>query len=204
MYIPRHFEESREAVLHALIREHPLGALVISGPEGLEANHLPFELDTEQGVLRAHVARANPLWRAAPCEALAIFQGPSAYISPSFYPGKAEHGRAVPTWNYIAVHAGGPLRVVDDPAWLRALVDRLTNRFEAGRPAPWKLDDAPDDYLHKLLGQIVGIELKIARIAGKWKMSQNQPEANRAGVEQGLRAEGGGAADVAEHMARLG
>ena len=204
MYLPRHFDESRPEVLHGLIRDYPFGTLVTSGPGGLEANHLPFELDAEQGVLRAHVARANPVWQTQAGDALAIFQGPSAYVSPSYYPGKAEHGKVVPTWNYIAVHVSGPLRAVEDPGWLRDLVGRLTNRFESGRPAPWAIDDAPEDYLRKLLDQIVGIELRVTRITGKWKMSQNQPQANRLGVESGLREEGGMAAQVAARMAGLG
>lgn len=203
MYVPRQFEETRSEILHGLIRDYPLGTLVTAGPQGLEANHLPFELDAEQGVLRAHVARSNPVWQTPAADALAIFQGPSAYVSPSLYPSKAEHGKVVPTWNYIAVHVAGPLRVIDDAAWLRAMVDRLSVRFESGRPMPWKVEDAPDDYLRKLLTQIVGIELRIARITGKWKMSQNQPQANRLGVEAGLRAEGGAAAEVADRMARL-
>lgn len=204
MYSPRHFEETRPEVLHALMRAHALATLVTSGPEGLEANHLPFELDAEQGLLRAHVARANPVWRMPEggVEALAVFQGPSAYVSPSLYATKQEHGRVVPTWNYMVVHAHGRLRAIDDPAHARALVARLTERHEAGRPAPWKLEDAPADYLEKLLGQIVGIELRISRLSGKWKVSQNQPAANRASVEQGLREEGGAAAAMADEMAR--
>lgn len=203
MYVPRHFEETRTEVLHGLIRDYPLGTLITSGADGLEANHLPFELDAERGVLRAHVARANPVWRTGHGEVLVIFQGPSAYVSPSFYPGKAEHGKVVPTWNYSAVHVSGGLRIIDDVAAMREFVRQLSNRFEAGRPAPWKLEDAPDDYLQKLLAQIVGIEVQIARITGKWKMSQNQTPANRAGVESGLREEGGAAAQVAELMAKL-
>lgn len=197
MYLPKHFEETRVDVLHGLIRAHPLGALVTAGAGGLEANHVPFEIDPDPapfGTLRAHVARANPVWRDGAGDALVIFQGPESYVTPSWYPTKRESGKVVPTWNYVAVHAYGRLRAIDDPAWLRAFVTRLTDRHEARRAAPWKVSDAPGDYVDQLLAAIVGIELPVARLLGKWKVSQNRPAADRAGVVAGLEGDGGDAA----------
>lgn len=208
MYIPKHFEESRIPILHGLIREHPLGTLVTRTAKGLEANHLPFEVDPEPapfGTLRGHIARGNPLWREASsgAEALVVFQGPSAYVSPSWYPTKKETGKVVPTWNYVVVHAHGVPRFVDDRAWLRAFVERLTNRHEAGRADPWKITDAPPDYIDLQLGAIVGIELPLARLVGKWKISQNRPAEDRAGVVEGLLAEErDAAAEVADLVRR--
>jgi transcriptional regulator len=210
MYLPKHFEETRIGVLHHLIRAHPLGTLVTLGPDGPEANHLPFEVDPEPapfGTLRAHVARANPLWREISRDgrALAIFQGAQAYISPSWYPSKREGGKVVPTWNYAVVHAYGTLRAIEDRAWLRAFVERLTERHEKGRREPWKLADAPADFIEQMLGAIVGIELTVTRLTGKWKTSQNRPAADRAGVVEGLLAEGGeAAAAMAELVRRVG
>jgi len=196
MYLPKHFEETRIEVLHGLIREHPLGALVTLGSSGLDANHIPFEIDPEPapfGTLRGHVARANPLWRefSRDVEALVIFQGPGTYVSPAWYPTKHETARVVPTWNYVVVHAHGPLRVIDDRAWLRAFVTKLTSRHEAERPDPWKVTDAPADYIDKQLGAIIGLEIPVTRLVGKWKMSQNRPPQDRDGVVEGLRHEGG-------------
>jgi transcriptional regulator len=193
MYLPSHFEEKRTDVLHGLIARHAFGTLVTLGAGGIDANHVPFEIDPGTGplgTLRAHVARANPVWRdcSGEVETLAIFEGASAYVSPSWYPGKQEHGKAVPTYNYLAVHAYGPMRIVDDPAWLLALVERLTARYETGMATPWKVSDAPGDYIEKMLGAIVGIEIPIARLQGKWKASQNRPQADRAGVVTGLRS----------------
>ena len=208
MYIPSHFEETRPDVLHGLMRDHPLGTLVTLGAAGLNANHIPFELDEEagpHGTLRAHIARANPLWKdySRDVEALAVFQGAQSYISPSWYPTKEEDGRAVPTYNYISVHAYGPLKVIDDAEWIRAQLARLSERHEAGRARPWNIGDAPPEYIGKLLKAIIGIEIPIARISGKWKVSQNQPAVNRAGVERGLREQGGDAAlAMAEAVAR--
>lgn len=197
MYLPKHFEETRVDVLHGLIRAHPLGALVTAGAGGLEADHVPFEIDPDPapfGTLRAHVARANPVWRDGAGDALVLFQGPEIYVTPSWYPTKRESGKVVPTWNYVAVHAYGRLRAIDDPAWLRAFVTRLTDRHEARRAAPWKVSDAPGDYVDQLLAAIVGIELPVARLLGKWKVSQNRPAADRAGVVAGLEGDGGDAA----------
>jgi len=192
MYMPKHFEETRVEVLHTLIREHPLGALVTLGAEGLNANHIPFEIDPEPapfGTLRGHVARANPVWRESVpgVEALVMFQGPAAYVSPSWYASKRETGKVVPTYNYAVVHAYGPLRIVEDADWLRGLVGRLTDKFEAGRPEPWQVDDAPASFVDAQLRAIVGLEIPVTRLLGKWKMSQNRSAPDRAGVIRGLR-----------------
>jgi transcriptional regulator len=211
MYIPSHFEESRPDVLHELMRERPLATLVTASAAGLEANHLPLHWSPEPaplGTLRGHVARANPLWRQlAPDGAavLAIFHGPQAYVTPSWYPAKAEHGRVVPTWNYVVVHAHGTLRAVDDAAWLRAQLAALTAASEAGRAPPWQVADAPAEFVDRLIAGIVGIEIAISRIEGKSKVSQNQSAANRAGVVRGLRADGdAGALDMAAWIEAAG
>jgi transcriptional regulator len=194
MYTPSHFSETRAEPLRQLLRDHPLGLLVTHGPQGLDANPLPFLFDEAPGtpgVLTAHVARANPVWReAAGSEALAVFQGPQAYVSPNWYPSKAENGKAVPTWNYIVVQARGQLVVRDDMDWLRRFVTRLTERHEATQAAPWQVGDAPADYLDAMLRGIVGLEIPLTSLSGKWKMSQNHPAANRAGVSRGLREQG--------------
>jgi transcriptional regulator len=192
MYTPSHFEETRVDILHQLIREHALATFVTLGSQGLNANHIPFEIDPEPapfGTLRGHVARSNPVWRdfSKDIEALLVFQGPQAYISPSWYPTKKETGKVVPTYNYIVVHAYGPLRPVEDRVWLRNLVERLTNRYEAARAEPWKITDAPADYIETMLGAIVGIEIPVTRLVGKWKASQNRPPVDRKGVISGLR-----------------
>lgn len=192
MYVPPHFEETRTEVLHQLVHDHPFAALVTHTPGGLEANHLPLELDPEPaplGTLRGHVSRANPVWRTASAagEVLAIFQGPDRYVTPAWYATKRETGKVVPTWNYAVVHAYGPLRAIDDPAWLRALVERLTTRHEASRAEPWQVSDAPADYLAATIRGIVGIELPITRLVGKWKVSQKRSEPDRDGVADGLR-----------------
>lgn len=205
MYLPKHFEETRVEVLHQLIHTHPLGALVTLMPGGLDANHIPFEVDPTPapfGTLRGHVARANPVWRefSHETDALVIFQGPGTYISPAWYPTKQETGRVVPTWNYAVVHAHGPLRVIDDKSWLRDFVTKLTDRHEAERGGdPWHVTDAPADYIDTMLGAIIGLEIPIARLVGKWKMSQNRPAHDRAGVVEGLsQAEGASGAAVAD------
>lgn len=174
MYIPAKYEETRTDVLHGLIASHPLGLIVTSGAAGLSADHIPFEVsaptaDAPLGVLRAHVARANPFWRHDGAAVLAAFQGESGYVSPSEFEEKALTGRVVPTWDYAVVHVHGALRAIDDKAWLADLLARLTDRHEAGRPAPWAVSDAPSDYIDKLMGAIVGIEIRIERMEGKWK-----------------------------------
>jgi transcriptional regulator len=209
MYLPEHFEETRVETLHELIRAHPLGALVTLTPGGLDANHIPFEVDPDPapfGTLRGHVARANPVWTEAArdVETLVLFQGPETYISPSWYPSKQDTARVVPTWNYVVVHARGPLRVIDDRAWLRAFVERLTDRHEAGRRDPWKVTDAPADFIDRQVGAIVGLEIPISRLVGKWKVSQNRPAQDRGGVVEGLRRQGDPAsAAMAEAVRRV-
>lgn len=205
MYTPAHFEETRIEVMHELIRASPLATLVTLSSGGLAANHIPLylaEAPAPLGALQGHVARANPLWQdlAAGVEPLAIFQGPQAYISPSWYATKQEFGRVVPTWNYIVVHAYGKLRVIDDPAWLRAQLDSLTNHAEAGFAAPWRVADAPAEFTEKLMRAIVGIELVISRLEGKWKVSQNQPAENQASAADALRAQENEAAQMAAHI----
>lgn len=192
MYLPAHFEPPEPAALPALIAAHPLGAWVLQGPDGLVANHLPFRFDAARGphgTLRAHVARANPVWRAlgaAGTASLVIFQGAEGYVTPSWYPSKQAHGKVVPTWNYAVVHAHGRARAVEDREWLRTLVGALTDTHEAARAAPWAVGDAPADYIEQMLGAIVGIEIEVERLAGKWKTSQNRSEADRRGVLAGL------------------
>lgn len=203
MYLPAHFAETRVEVLGELIRAHPLGVLVTLGPDGLDANHLPFEWDPHPapfGTLRAHVARANPLWQQLPGAAtpLAIFQGTQGYITPSWYPTKQETGKVVPTWNYLVVHAYGAARVIEDTQWLRAFVGRLTDRFEGVRKRPWKVEDAPEAFIAANLQAIVGIEMTVERWLGKWKVSQNRPAADREGVVAGLR---GSNAEVDRNLA---
>ena len=184
MYLPKHFAETDVGVIHDLMRDFPLATLVSHGPDGLSANHIPLQLDATagpNGTLRGHIARANPLGRSAPVDAeiLVIFQGPESYISPTNYATKAEHGKVVPTWNYTAVHAYGRLRLIDDPAWIFAQISALTATHESRLPQPWAVSDAPADYIEKMLGAIVGIEITIDRLVGKWKVSQNQPAVNQ-------------------------
>ena len=196
MYLPAHFDEKRLDVLHALVRRHPFGLLVTQTTDGPSANGVPFLLDADGaaglGTLRGHVARANPVWREAATDvpSLVVFQGPDAYVSPGWYPAKAEHGKVVPTWNYVMVQARGKLRVIDDPAWLLQLVTRLTERHEAARSAPWAVSDAPADFVQTMLRAIVGIELELTALTGKWKVTQNRSAADRAGVVTGLQAVG--------------
>lgn len=192
MYSPSQFEETSIETLHALIGAYPLGTLITLGKSGLDANHIPFEVHPDPapfGTLRAHVARANPVWQdfSTDVDALVVFQGPSAYITPSWYAAKRETGKVVPTYNYAVVHAYGSLRAIEDRVWLRALVGRLTARFEASRAQPWHVTDAPVDFVNNLLGAIVGLEIPVARLVGKWKMSQNRPASDHAGIVGGLR-----------------
>ncbi|PVX34262.1 FMN-binding negative transcriptional regulator [Janthinobacterium sp. 78] len=195
MYTPATFREERLDVLHGLIDVHPLGALVRHGKDGLCADHLPFEIaaptpDAPFGILRAHVARANPVWRAAgeEDECMVIFQGPHAYITPAWYAEKQRSGKEVPTFNYAVVHAHGPLRAIDDAAWLLGLVERLTARHEADQAAPWRVCDAPAAYIDKLLKAIVGIEIALTRITGKWKLGQNRTQEDQATMARELTA----------------
>jgi transcriptional regulator len=201
MYMPKYFEETRIDALHGLIRAYPFAAVVTHAAGGLVANHLPFEL--VDGMLHGHVARGNELAQWDGAEVMLLFQGPDGYISPNWYPTKHETGREVPTWNYAVVHVHGRLRVVDDATWLRRLLETLTDHHEAGQPQPWKITDAPDDHIEKSMRAIVGLEVAIERIEGKFKLSQNHPARNRAGVVAGLRErDGDGDAELAAWMAR--
>ena len=192
MYRPAAFRQDDLTALHAQIDSTGLALLTSNGPAGLQATHLPLLLEPEEGefgTLYGHFARANPHWQdLAGQEALAVFAGPDAYVHPGWYPGKAEHGQVVPTWNYIAVHAWGQVETFDDPERLRELLTRLTARHEAGRPRPWSLDDAPAEYLERMLRAIVGFALPIRRLEGQWKLSQNRQPADHAGVREGLAA----------------
>jgi transcriptional regulator len=202
MYVPPYFAETSIPALHEAIGKSGLATLVTSGAGGIEASHVPMLLDPEPaplGTLLGHIARDNPHWRAKSAAALAIFLGPDAYVSPSWYETKKNTGKVVPTWNYVAIHAHGPIEWFDDAQRLRAIVTRLTEKFEAGRAAPWAVTDAPEDYVRSMLTAIVGFALPIARLEGKWKMSQNRPPADRAGVASALRAEG--KSDIADAVA---
>lgn len=205
MYQVAAFREDRIGVMQQLMREHPLATLVTAIDGRPDANHLPLLLDSEpapHGRLLGHVARANPLWREAAggLDVLAVFQGPQAYVTPSWYETKRETGAVVPTWNYAVVHARCRLTVHEDRDWLHRLVTLLTAAHEAGRPQPWAVDDAPADYVERMLKAIVGIELRIDTLEGKWKVSQNRPAADRAGVAEGLAA---GQDDMQRQMAAL-
>jgi transcriptional regulator len=197
MYQPRHFAQHDPAALRALMAAHPLATLVhAGGGDGFTADHVPliFEPAPEgaahAGVLKGHVARANPLWRqAAGQRVLAVFNGPQAYVSPGWYPSKADTHKVVPTWNYAVVHAHGTLEAHDDPAWLHAFVTTLTQAHEAGRTPPWAVSDAPADYVQQMLRAIVGIQITVTALEGKWKVSQNRGTEDRAGVADGVEAE---------------
>lgn len=192
MYTPSAFREDDLPTLHAMMREMRLANLVTATPEGLHATPLPLFVVPDEGphgTLYGHVARANPQWKLPPTgEALALFTGANAYVSPSWYPSKAEHHKVVPTWNYVAVHAYGPAEFFDDAARLLGVVTRLTELHEGGGAAAWSVSDAPADFIAAQLKGIVGVRLPIARIEGKRKMSQNRPAADRAGVAAGLAA----------------
>ena len=193
MYIPSSNAEHRLDVLHDFIESYPLGTLVTASGEGLFATHLPLVLDRARGAhgtLEGHVARANPHHRleSASDEALVIFTGPDAYVTPAWYAAKAEHGKVVPTWNYVAVHAYATLRFVDESAFLQRHLRELTARHEGGRAEPWTVEDAPPAYIAGLERAIVGVELAITRLEGKWKMSQNRSAADIDGVVRGLGA----------------
>lgn len=197
MYLPTHFAETRLDALHRIVRDNPLGMMVTSTAAGLEADHLPFLLDAQpggDGVLIAHVARANPVWQAVQDgdAVLVVFRGAAGYISPNWYPGKHETHRRVPTWNYEVVHAHGTIHVHDDEKFLRGVVGRLTRQHEAGQPRPWKMSDAPADYMADQLQRIVGIEIRITRLEGKRKLNQNHELRDRQGAIRGLEATGNG------------
>jgi transcriptional regulator len=198
MYLPRCFNETRIEVMHALVDAHPLGALVRHAANGLEADHIPFEFagpsaGAPYGVLRGHVARANPLWRDAGAKVMVLFHGPSAYVPPEFLEEKTQGGKVVPTWNYAVVHAHGPLQAHEDPAWLLPMLERLTARHEAGRANPWKVSDAPREYIDRMLKAIVGIEIPVERLEGKWKLAQDESLVDQAGIAAGLASSDGSA-----------
>ena len=191
MYSPPHFQENRPEVLHELMREHPLACLVAHTAQGLQANHVPLMFEPRArspGALQGHIARANSLWRELKdgAEVLALFQGASHYISPNWYPTKAEHGKVVPTWNYAIVHARGRIAWIHDASWLREFVSKLTDSQERQQKTPWQLTDAPPKYVDQMLGAIIGFEITITELVGKWKLSQNRSAADRAGVVAGL------------------
>lgn len=195
MYIPAHFAETRPDELHRIIREHPLGMLVTYGEEGLDADHIPFELDASagaKGALMAHVARANTLWQRCPSgtPVMVVFRAAQAYISPNWYPSKHETHRQVPTWNYEVVHAHGTLVIYDDERYVRRLVAQLTRRHEAAEPKPWKMGDSAPEYIDTMLKNIVGIEVQITALFGKVKLSQNREARDRLGAADALEARG--------------
>ncbi len=195
MYIPQHFEERDVAVLHALIRSHPLSTWVTPAAGALVVNHIPFLLDSgqgEYGTLIGHVARANPIWKTFSPEiaSVVVFQGPQGYITPSWYPTKHAHGKAVPTWNYAVVHAHGVPRAIEDGNWLLKHVTQLSDLHESERAVPWSVSDAPPDYIDTMLKAIVGIEIPITAVVGKWKTSQNRPLPDKLGTIAGLHERG--------------
>lgn len=203
MYVPAHFDEPRTDVLQDLIRQHPFGMLVTHGAQGLDANHLPFELDAARGafgVLTAHVARANPVWRevADGAEVMVVFRVADAYISPNWYPSKHEAHKQVPTWNYSVVHAHGRIVIRDDERFVRGVVARLTRTHEAAQPAPWKMTDSEPALIDTLLKAIVGVEIEITRLVGKSKLSQNKDERDVRGAADALKA--GGDVEIGEAM----
>lgn len=195
MYLPNHFAEPRAEALHRIMQEHPFATLVTHTAAGLDANHLPFLFEPGEGdcgVLHAHVARANPVWRevADGSPVLVIFTGAQGYITPNWYPGKQETHRRVPTWNYEVVHAHGTLHIRDDEKFVRGVVARLTRQHEASQPQPWKMGDAPADYIAEQLRHIVGIEVRVSRLEGKRKLNQHHEVPDREGAIQGLEAQG--------------
>ena len=195
MYRPAHFQENDPTTLASFVDTHPFAVLVATDPSGFVANHIPLLRLQDPGgrtLLRGHVARANDFWKTTPAESsvLAIFSGPDRYISPAWYPTTAETGEVVPTWNYLVVHAHGRITFTQDAAWLRTLVEALTNRHEGGRPVSWKVSDAPSEYVDRMLRAIVGFEIVVERLEGKFKASQNRTERERAGAIAGLAMDG--------------
>lgn len=205
MYLPKHFEEQSTEALHALMTEHPLGTFIAQAEDKLLVNHVPFLLDAgrgQYGTLVAHVARANPVWKALAnrAESIVVFQGPQAYVSPSWYPSKKESGKAVPTWNYAVVHAHGVPNAIEDKKWLLEHVGTASERYEAAQERPWRLTDAPSEYIEAMLGAIVGIEIPISKLVGKFKVSQNRPKEDKIGVVTALQY---GGSEYEEAMANF-
>lgn len=193
MYLPHHFQMESLQAQHALMGRYPFATLVTVTNGALEANPLPLLLDPHRGhhgVLEGHIARANPLARQPPEKAMALFHGPDSYITPSWYPARRAHGRVVPTWHYLSIQAHGTLRLIEDADWLRDHVYRLTRRFERKQPAPWSINDAPEDYIDGLCRAIVGVELSIEQLTGKHKAAQHKDAATQCAVLEGLLAEG--------------
>jgi transcriptional regulator len=195
MYLPPHFAQTQPEQLQRIMRTHPLGVLVRSGPDGLDADHIPFEFDPAAGplgTLSAHVARANPLWQRCPSgtDVMVIFRGAEAYVSPNWYPSKHEAHRQVPTWNYEVVHAHGRLTVLDDERFVRGLVARLTRQHEAAEPTPWKMGDSTAEFIDEMLGKVVGLQIAITSLVGKSKLSQNKEARDRTGAAETLATRG--------------
>ena len=195
MYVPAHFNEPRTEVLHDLVRQYPFGMLVTHGASGLDANHIPFELDPQQGemgMLTAHVARANPVWQdvANGDEVMVVFRAADAYVSPNWYPSKHEFHKQVPTWNYMVVHAYGRITIRDDERFVRGMVARLTRTHEASQPTPWRMTDSPKEFIDTMLKAIVGLEVQITRLVGKSKLSQNKDVGDIRGAGNALKTKG--------------
>lgn len=205
MYVPPLNREERPEIMHRLIREQPLGLLVTAGAQGLLANPIPFVLHTAPDappLLECHLAVANPQWRDLDgSEVLVVFQGPQAYVTPAWYPAKREHGKVVPTWNYVMVQARGRASLVDDPDWLMRHLNELTDHNETGQAEPWQVADAPADYVRAQRRGIKGVRIEVSAMSGKWKLSQNRSRADRQGVVSGLSTKGEEAAQVATIMA---
>ncbi|UVK37257.1 FMN-binding negative transcriptional regulator [Mesorhizobium sp. AR10] len=211
MYQPPHFQETRQDVLHGLIRTHPLGLLISNGAEGPVANAIPFLIDADvppNGRLRAHLAKANPQWRlladAPASPVLVVFQGADAYVTPSWYETKRETGKVVPTWNYAIVQVRGTVKVIEDRDWIAQQIADLTLSQEGSREAPWAVTDAPPPFIQSQIKGIIGLEIEITDISGKWKVSQNRPTADRVGVAEGLENEAAGAPDMARLVRSYG
>lgn len=195
MYVPTHFNEPSTEVLHGLIKHYPFGMLITHGAGGLDANHIPFELDPQQGemgMLTAHVARANPVWQAVANgdEVLVVFRAADAYVSPNWYPSKHEFHKQVPTWNYMVAHAYGRITIRDDERFVRGMVARLTRTHEASQAKPWKMTDSPKDFIDTMLKAIVGLEIEITRLVGKLKLSQNKEADDIRGAGKALKTKG--------------
>ena len=190
MYIPQIFEETDPHKLMSIISRYSFATLITNSTSGLEANHIPLFVNrsNDRDVLQGHLSKANPLWQSVPdrSEVLVVFQGPNAYISPNYYPSKKEHGKVVPTWNYVAVHVKGTITYIHDEQWNKAMINNLTNQHEQAQATPWSIADAPNEYIQKMLSAIVGIEIEMSSIVGKWKVSQNQSADNKSGVIAGL------------------
>jgi transcriptional regulator len=195
MYTPKQFEEHRTEVMHDLIKAHPLATLITLKDGNIEANHIPMVLASHDGMfgtLRGHMARSNLIWNQHPKESdvLSVFQGPESYITPSWYASKAESGKVVPTWNYVSVHAKGKLRIIEEPSWIRSQLEELTSNNEAGFEHPWAVSDAPEEFTAKLIEAIIGFEIVISELQGKWKVSQNRPADDRDSLSRGLNNHG--------------